>query len=125
MPFEKIRSKRRSTAEVSVSKNAKSHAAVNLTKEVIEKVGWTDNSKLEFLWGTGDQLGLLKIVQMAGGVGFDNLQGRTSRCVSTGRTPRAMVKEKMWAVEVEYKVEGKSLIITLPEYFYKAQPEEI
>ena len=33
-----------------------------------------------------------------------------------------MIKEKMGATEVEYKIEGKALLITLPKYFYEKQP---
>lgn len=123
MPFEKIRSKCSLTEEVSVSKSKECHVSVNIKKEIADKIGWKDNSKFEFLWGTGDEKGFMKVVQMQGGIGWNNLEKlRSTRYLTTGRVPRNMIKEKMGATEVEYKIEGKALLITLPKYFYEKQP---
>lgn len=130
MSFESIASARLTTQSVSVSKFSGSNKnkisiSVNMIPEIFKELGWTVNDAFEFLWGNGDDLGFLKLVKYPRGIGVEDKK-RTSAIVriTTQRVPKKMIEEKLFATEVKYKIQGQSLLITLPEYFYKRQEKE-
>lgn len=98
------------------------------SKDVIEKLQWEDKDGLEFLWGNGEDIGKLKIVKMSGGM---RLSRKTKHNpvggLFTQRCPSKMIKEKHEGELIEYEIEGGSLLIVLPDWFYgkgKATPHE-
>ncbi len=128
MPFEIVKPNKIRTKEVSMSKfhgstGGRIAVSVNLTNEIIAKLGWDVKAEaFEFLWGNGDDFGLLKVVKHARGMGFERKPSQVINRITTGRCPSRMVQEKMPLIDVEYEVKGPALLIILPEYFYKKQP---
>ena len=123
MAFEKLSSRRVRTANVSIGlytkrNNNTKQLTVGLRNHIMEELGWGDQEKIDFLWGTGEDKGHLKLVQREDGYE----PGRTSvdgKNYIVAVVPKGTRDEKIPLTECDYEIEGKSLVIVLPESFYK------
>ncbi len=124
MPFERVGKTSSSRFLEGIRLSIYSHKTsvgvkLSIAKDILEELQWKDRDGLEFLWGNGEDLGKLKIVRMLGGM---RLTRKTKHNPVVGlftqRCPSKMIKEKHTGELIEYKIEGTSLLITLPDWFY-------
>lgn len=92
---------------------------LSFARDIIKKLQWEKKAGLELLWGNGEDIGKLKIVRMMGGIQLlTTTKHNPTSGLETQRCPSRMIKEKHPGELVEYEIEGTSLMITLPDWFY-------
>lgn len=125
MAFEKLAGRRNRTENVSVAlyvgrkTDTTKQVTIGLAPRITKELGWRENERIDFLWGTGEDTGYLRLVQREDGY-FPDKSRVTIATYMTAVVPKTTSSVRVPIVECEYEIEGKSITITLPESFYEA-----
>lgn len=88
-----------------------------ISNDVLTELGWTPETNVDVLWGTGKDAGHVMLSEDANGL-HTTWPGRaTSAYVQTSVVPdNISLKESIASVSIQHKITDKGLVLELPSF---------